>query len=315
MDLSVVYMVFGILLASYAVIGNDSVQTLGTFIASNRSPWYYQWIWASSIFILAVGYGLYAYDWDMSHGRLDHIPAVQIQWYHLLGPLALVILTRFGFPVSTTFMVLSVFAVGFALEKMLVKSIMGYAVAAGAAYVMWWGLSKVLDEHDAVPAWQKPYWRAGQWCTTGFLYFMWLSHDMANFVIFAPRGKELTYPWILFICTTAIMLMGYMFWDKGGKIQEIVLEKSNTRYVRSATIIDMLYAFVLYFFKELNNIPMSTTWVFVGLLAGRELAIRHQHLPQHFHTVFPLIAKDFMKIMFGLAVSLGVVLGLSLIHI
>ena len=309
MDLSVVYMVFGILLASYAVIGNDSVQTLGTFIASNRSPWYYQWIWASSIFILAVGYGLYAYDWDMSHGRLDHIPAVQIQWYHLLGPLALVILTRFGFPVSTTFMVLSVFAVGFALEKMLVKSIMGYAVAAGAAYVMWWGLSKVLDEHDAVPAWQKPYWRAGQWCTTGFLYFMWLSHDMANFVIFAPRGKELTYPWILFICTTAIMLMGYMFWDKGGKIQEIVLEKSNTRYVRSATIIDMLYAFVLYFFKELNNIPMSTTWVFVGLLAGRELAIRHQHLPQHFHTVFPLIAKDFMKIMFGLAVSLGVVLG------
>ena len=271
MDLSVVYMVFGILLASYAVIGNDSVQTLGTFIASNRSPWYYQWIWASSIFILAVGYGLYAYDWDMSHGRLDHIPAVQIQWYHLLGPLALVILTRFGFPVSTTFMVLSVFAVGFALEKMLVKSIMGYAVAAGAAYVMWWGLSKVLDEHDAVPAWQKPYWRAGQWCTTGFLYFMWLSHDMANFVIFAPRGKELTYPWILFICTTAIMLMGYMFWDKGGKIQEIVLEKSNTRYVRSATIIDMLYAFVLYFFKELNNIPMSTTWVFVGLLAGLSL--------------------------------------------
>ena len=245
MDLSVLYMVFGILLASYSVIGNDSVQTLGTFIASNRSPWYYQWVWASSIFLAAVGYGLYAYDWDISHGRLDHIPEVSIQWYHLLGPLALVILTRFGFPVSTTFMVLSVFAVGFALEKMLVKSIMGYAVAAAAAYGMWWGLSKVLNEHDVVPAWQKPYWRAGQWCTTGLLYFMWLSHDMANFVIFAPRGQALTYPWILFICTTAIMLMGYMFWDKGGKIQEIVLEKSNTRYVRSATIIDMLYAFVL----------------------------------------------------------------------
>ena len=114
---------------------------------------------------------------------------------------------------------------------------------------------------------------------------------------------------IAFICTTAILLMGFMFWEKGGKIQEIVLEKSNTRYVRSATIIDTLYAFILYFFKELNNIPMSTTWVFVGLLAGRELAVRHQHLPQHLHTVFPLIAKDFAKMMFGLAVSLAVVLG------
>ena len=180
MDLSVLYMVFGILLASYSVIGNDSVQTLGTFIASNRSPWYYQWVWASSIFLAAVGYGLYAYDWDISHGRLDHIPEVSIQWYHLLGPLALVILTRFGFPVSTTFMVLSVFAVGFALEKMLVKSIMGYAVAAAAAYGMWWGLSKVLNEHDVVPAWQKPYWRASQWCTTGLLYFMWLSLSLIH---------------------------------------------------------------------------------------------------------------------------------------
>ena len=25
--------------------------------------------------------------------------------------------------------------------------------------------------------------------------------------------------------------------------------------------------------KELNDIPMSTTWVFVGLLCGRELAM------------------------------------------
>tara|TARA_B100000745_G_scaffold128393_1_gene83711 strand:+ start:204 stop:1157 length:954 start_codon:yes stop_codon:yes gene_type:complete len=309
MDLSVVYMVCGILLASYSVIGNDSVQTLGTFIASNRSPWYYQWVWASSIFLAAAAYGLFVDDWDISHGRLDHIPVVTIEWYHLLGPLALVILTRFGFPVSTTFMVLSVFAVGFALEQMLVKSFMGYAVAAGAAYGLWWYISLFLNEHDSVPRWQKPYWRAAQWCTTGVLYFMWLSHDMANFVIFAPRGAALTAPWIVFICTTAILLMGFMFWEKGGKIQEIVLEKSNTRYVRSATIIDTLYAFILYFFKELNHIPMSTTWVFVGLLAGRELAVRHQHLPQHLNTVFPLIAKDFAKMMFGLAVSLAVVLG------
>ncbi|MEE4209854.1 MAG: hypothetical protein V2I43_11365, partial [Parvularcula sp.] len=31
---------------------------------------------------------------------------------------------------------------------------------------------------------------------------------------------------------------------------------------------------VLYIFKEYSTVPMSTTWVFLGLLAGRELGIR-----------------------------------------
>ncbi|MEL6973478.1 MAG: hypothetical protein AAFO02_25200, partial [Bacteroidota bacterium] len=39
---------------------------------------------------------------------------------------------------------------------------------------------------------------------------------------------------------------------------------------------DFLYALILLFFKEFSNVPMSTTWVFLGLLAGREIAIRYQ---------------------------------------
>ena len=35
MDLLFVYTIVGFLLASYSVVANDSVQTLGTFIASN----------------------------------------------------------------------------------------------------------------------------------------------------------------------------------------------------------------------------------------------------------------------------------------
>ena len=42
--------------------------------------------------------------------------------------LILLVLTRVGIPVSTSFLVLSAFA-SFVLEKMLVKSIMGYALA------------------------------------------------------------------------------------------------------------------------------------------------------------------------------------------
>ena len=68
-------------------------------------------------------------------------------------------------------------------------------------------------------------------------------------------------------------LLFYIFYIQGGPIQKVVLEKTGTRYARSATIINVIYAGVLFYFKELNDLPMSTTWVFVGLLCGRELAI------------------------------------------
>ena len=40
---------------------------------------------------------------------------------------------------------------------------------------------------------------------------------------------------------------------------------------------------------------MSTTWVFVGLLCGRELAISTMNKEYKFKYVFPLIGKDFIK--------------------
>ena len=78
--------------------------------------------------------------------------------------------------------------------------------------------------------------------------------------------------------------------------------------MRSATFIDLVYAALLIYFKELNSIPMSTTWVFVGLLTGRELAIATANRAQyHFGYVFPLVGKDFLKMMVGLAVSVALV--------
>ena len=52
---------------------------------------------------------------------------------------------------------------------------------------------------------------------------------------------------------------------------------------------------------------MSTTWVFVGLLTGRELAIATHTKKDKIKNVFPLVAKDFLKMMIGLIVSVLVV--------
>jgi hypothetical protein len=306
-------MAIGFLFAAYSVIANDSVQTLGTWIASNNQKvdWKIMWGAASSVLLWALWYGWYQYGGDISYGRLNKIPFQEIQWYHAMAPGLLLILTRVGVPVSTSFLVLSAFASTFVLEKMLMKSMMGYAVAAVAAYAIWIGVSKILDERKPVKEEHKKYWRIGQWFTTGFLWWTWLSHDMANIAVFLPR--EIPIDLMLMISVVFVFGLWYMFKEGGGKIQNIVLEKHNTRYVRSATIIDGVYWIILFFFKELNDIPMSTTWVFVGLLCGRELAMATVTGKEKFKVVFPLIGKDFLKMMVGLAASVGVVLSIHYI--
>ena len=310
MELITLWMAVGFLFAAYSVIANDSVQTLGTWIASNneRFNWKTMWIAASSVLLWALWYGWYMYGGDISYGRLNKIPFQEIQWYHAAAPGLLLILTRVGVPVSTSFLVLSAFASTFVLEKMLMKSMMGYAVAAVAAYALWLGITKILDEAKPVKEEHKVYWRVGQWFTTGFLWWTWLSHDMANIAVFLPR--EIPVDLMIAISVVFVAGLWYMFREGGGKIQNIVLEKHNTRYVRSATIIDGVYWMILFFFKELNDIPMSTTWVFVGLLCGRELAMATMTGKEKFKVVFPLIGKDFLKMMVGLAASVGVVLAI-----
>ena len=303
------WMGIGFILATYSVIANDSIQTLGTFLAANkdRFKWYTLWAAASVPMVFTLIYGWYFYDGDISYERLTRIPFQEIQWYHAAAPAILLLLTRFGIPVSTTFLVLSAFATTIVLEQMLVKSMVGYGIAALSAYLIWVLLERWIDEKRSRPTSEHiKYWRIAQWVTSGCLFFVWLQHDLANIAVFLPR--KLTFGDLSIVLVICVSLLGYIFYRQGGKIQEIVLDKKGTRYVRSATIINIVYVCVLYFFKELNNLPLSTTWVFVGLLAGRELAISTIMENYKFKYVFPIVAKDFGKMMLGLGVSVAIVL-------
>ena len=298
MELLNIYALIGFALASYSVIANDSVQTLGTFIASNseKFKWYYLAAAASIILCITLVYGWHTNVGDITYGRLNKIPYIEPQWYHAVAPLILLVLTRAGIPVSTSFLVLSAFASTFVLEKMLVKSVMGYALAAIIAYGAWIGISKFINEKFDVVK-NPRAWRVGQWLTTGFLWFIWLSHDMANIAVFLPRKVPIDV--LIIACVLLSSLLFYVFYEKGGNIQKIVLSKRGTRFIRSATIIDFFYAFILLYFKQYNDIPMSTTWVFVGLLCGRELAIATVVADYKLGYVFPIIGKDFLKMIFG----------------
>ena len=307
MELSLIYMYVGFLLAAYSVIANDSIQTLGTFLASNKAhfKWYTLWMAASVMLVYTITYGWINYDGDISYGRLTRIPFQEVQWYHAMAPAILLLLTRKGIPVSTTFLVLSAFASFTVLEKVLMKSIVGYGVAAISAYVIWVVLERYINEKKDHPEHVK-FWRVGQWVTSGWLWFAWLQHDMANIAVFLPR--QLMLGDLLMVLVATVSILGYVFYTGGGRIQEVVINKHGTRFARSSTIINLVYAFILYFFKELNDLPMSTTWVFVGLLTGRELAISSVIENYRFKYVFPIIAKDFGKMMFGLGASVAIVL-------
>ena len=317
MDLTLFYTIVGFGLAGWSVIANDSVQTLGTFIAS-KSKWFKWYTLAGSAsFMMAVVliYGWWAYDGDISFGRLTRIPYQEIQWYHAVAPGILLLLTKVGIPVSTTFLVLSAFASTVVLEKMLMKSVVGYGLAAVAAYICWIVISKFINEKfdEVTTGWKIAFWRNAVWVSSAYLWAAWLSHDVANIAVYLPRQLDITL--LLIVVSYFTILLFYIFYIQGGAIQKVVLDKTGTRYARSATIINTIYAGVLYYFKELNDLPMSTTWVFVGLLCGRELAISTMNKEYKFKYVFPLIGKDFVKMVFGLSVSVGIVLSIHYIII
>ena len=310
------FALLGFLLAAYSVVNNDSIQTLGTFLESNKkTKWYYLWIFISSILVLTFVYSWFQYGGDISFGRLNKIEFVKVQWYHLLAPITLLILTRIKIPVSTSLLVLSAFASTLIFEKILLKSALGYGVAAVVAYSLWIVIRKWDKPSTDFSKKKEKIWRVVQWCATGFLWYTWLSHDVANIAVFLSR--DLSFGMLIFVISVFVAGLAFCFYKKGGAIQEIVSEKTNTSYVRSATIIDMVYAIILLVFKEWSDIPMSTTWVFIGLLTGRELAIRTfnrksskevEEKETKKQSIFPLIAKDFLRLLFGLAMSIVIAL-------
>ena len=171
---------------------------------------------------------------------------------------------------------------------MLVKSLGGYGVAFTFAILAFLVLSRVterlfmrhpLDGEDHGLWTNRKFWTALQWGSTGFLWSQWLTQDLVNIMVYLGDPREVTAGTFAFALAVLLLMLGYIFYRRGRKIQEIVRVKTNTQDIRSATFIDLFYGLVLLLFKfdMLGigaKIPMSTTWVFLGMLAGREVALR-----------------------------------------
>ena len=305
----------GFSFAAYSAIANDSIQSIGTFIASNSDrKWWMLWLYIGGIFVVTVFYSWYYYDGDVTHqrlmatndaGELKFPEASEFKFLQLAAPIVLLLLTRLRMPVSTTFMLLSVFSASSSgIISVGQKSLIGYAVAFCVAMVVWLGMNRLIKL--LLKGEMSPWWRVAQWLISGWLWSMWVMHDAANIAIFLKRSISI-YEFIAF-AGVIFFGLGLLFYLRGDKIQKIVTEKSEVTDVRAASIIDFAYLIVLFVFKEMSNIPMSTTWVFIGLLGGRELAMRFANYKKKDEkltiktTVF-MILRDFSFATIGLLVS------------
>lgn len=196
MTVSLLICSVGFALAGYAVVANDVIQTLGTFLTSNaKRPWIILWAYAAVILTATLFLGWLFNNGDVTYGRLSKIPLPEtIDWWLALPPLVLLIVTHFGLPVSTTFMILSVFSTGQVIEKMIVKSVLGYAVAFIFAFLVYLLISRKFESKTALDKAEvkshKKYWLLAQWFSTGFLWSQWLIQDFANIYVYLPRQLD-----------------------------------------------------------------------------------------------------------------------------
>jgi hypothetical protein len=305
------------MLAAYSAIANDSIQTIGTFISSNaHRKWYLLWIYMGGIFIATVAYSWYHYNGDVSYQRLalkglNEAPA-SFTFLQVFAPVVLLILTRLRMPVSTSILLLSAFSTkASSIVSILEKSFFGYFLAFVVSTIVWTLTTRLFQKYKD----QKPgaFWMPLQWITSGFLWSVWIMQDAANVAVVLPRS--LSFGQFAFFTGFIFFGLGLLFYLKGDKIQGIVNEKSDVTDVRAATLIDFVYAILLYYLKWVSTIPISTTWVFIGLLGGRELAINYMSKKGKDRSIgiwasLKLIRKDVLYAAIGLLVS--IILALSI---
>ncbi len=414
----------GFLLAAWAVIGNDSLQTLGPFLEANRgrTP-----RWLQALALCAVLCGVMLLGWwrnggDASWGRLDSYPQPSLfGWVELLPPLAVLLLTQVGVPVSTSFLVLTAFTPA-NLPALLRRSLFGYGLAlavgllvygAVALWLRWWRLrsaevgcdspqgvglagtnwtqaapaalpapdgsspsgqelpaagplglageasgdsladaaSRSAPTSDALvtalspaascsrndatlarpdgssaaaPERSRPAGRfaisacpevaAGtalvlQWLASGWLWSQWLIQDLANLFIYLPRhlGGGAMALALAVLCLGVWLLLA----ESGGAIQVILRRKSGLGTPLASAGLSLVYGLTLALLAVGGREPLSTTWVFLGLLAGRELALLLQPQPRPLVDLARDLGRDLALAALGLAVSLAVALAVQ----
>ncbi|MEX1133206.1 MAG: hypothetical protein WEC15_08300 [Flavobacteriales bacterium] len=303
----------GFFFAAYATVANDSIQSLGTFIESNKDKkWWVLWLFIGGIFLAVITFSWVYFDGDVTYQRLldanggtKYPHPEEFSFFQIIAPLVLLVMTRLRMPVSTTFLMLSVFtADSSGITSMIGKSLSGYGLAFVLSFIVWYGGYNLIRRYFRQRE-THASWTVIQWGVSGLLWAVWVMQDGANVAVFLPRQQSL-FEFVIF-AGTIFLGLGLLFYLRGDKIQKIVSEKVRISDVRAATLIDLTYVILLIYKLFISTIPMSTTWVFLGVIGGREIAINLARLKRgktHKMKALRIIGKDVSYALIGLFVSI-----------
>jgi hypothetical protein len=305
-------------LATAAVIGNDALQTLGTFLAASRQrvPRGLQALFLCSVLCLVLLLGWSRGQGDPAWGRLDQLaePA-RLTWVDLLPPLAVLGLTQAGAPVSTSFLLLTAFAPDH-LPTLLGHSLAAYGLALALGLAVYAALPGMPAEANPAEARLTSGWLVLQWLASGWLWSQWLIQDLANLYVLLPRrldaGTMAATLALLCLAVTVLVLRD------GGPIQALLERKSHSDDPRATALLTGLYGAVLFGLGQWSRLPLSTTWAFLGLLAGRELGLllrgdgrQATSMPA---SVAADLGTDLLRASLGLVVAVAVALLVAALH-
>lgn len=308
----------GFFFAAYATVANDSIQSLGTFIESNKDrKWWTMWLFIGTIFLAVVTFSWFYFDGDVTYQRLLNPDGTTkyphpetFSFFQIIAPLVLLILTRMRMPVSTTFLILSVFSADTSgITSVVWKSWTGYIMAFVLSFLVWYFSYNLIKKYFKSRKFNKS-WSVVQWIVSGTLWGVWVMQDGANIAVFLPRQMDV-FEFVIF-SVTIFAGLGLLFYLRGDKIQEVVSEKARISDVRAATLVDATYVILLIYKLFISTVPMSTTWVFLGVIGGREIAVslaRTKKGKKHRKKAGKMIFRDFSYAMIGLFVSIALAAG------
>lgn len=298
---------FMLTITCYTLIANNYIQSIGTFLINNKNKFKSNLIFITLSFTITT-----LISWIIFDGNIDYNLLSNIEYKKNLGiviifiPMLLNIFTKYGIPVSATFLVIPLFSDNNTLNTMLTKTVTSYFLAFIVSFFIWNFIKKHFSQIMKMDNKENTFWNITEYITTSLVWIAWNMLNICVFVVFVDRKFnffELVAVNIIVLVVLYIILKG-----DNTKIEEIINEKNETENKKSIAIFNLLFALILIFIEFFSNVPLTTTWVFLGLLAGKELSESFTNNNIFSNTKIKKslikIIKDLHKAMVGIIFSL-----------
>lgn len=142
------------------------------------------WLFIGTIFLAVVTWSWFQYDGDVTYRRLLSADGTtkcphpeNFSFFQIIAPLVLLILTRLKMPVSTTFLILSVFSADTSgITSVVWKSWTGYIMAFVLSFLVWYLSYNTIKKYFKSRKFNKS-WGVVQWIVSGTLWGVWVMQD------------------------------------------------------------------------------------------------------------------------------------------